>query len=109
MKVDRIHCPECDAVRKCSTPGTNHTFHVIMSLFTLGIWPLFWVGAAMSNTWTCDTCGEDVTGAMKRVRRKRNNSNRWAAVGRIVKVAAYGGLGLVALTVCLAVLGAVLK
>lgn len=64
MKIDRMFCPTCDKLTKCSCDGANHLLHFLLALVTAGFWLLVWplVIWRAGRKWRCDTCGESIWG-----------------------------------------------
>lgn len=54
------HCASCGRARPHLQPTTSHLLHLVLSLFTLGLWVVIWVLAALStNKATCTVCATE--------------------------------------------------
>jgi len=54
------YCRGCKAMKMHVQPATSHVLHLLLSLFTFGIWIVIWILAAVSNASqkTCSVCGK---------------------------------------------------
>ena len=51
-------CKECDKRVVVFRKGTNHILHFLLSLFTLGLWLIVWIGTSIKiGGWRCTQCG----------------------------------------------------
>lgn len=51
-------CKQCGVARKLERKGTNHVLHLLLSIFTLGLWLIVWVGVTVKfGGWRCSQCG----------------------------------------------------
>ena len=57
MEHKRKFCKTCGKNVKREAKGTSHILHLILSIFSCGIWMPIWILCAMSATWTCSECG----------------------------------------------------
>jgi len=56
-----LYCKRCKKETLAKRKKTNHIFHIIISLITLGLWIPFWIMAILQfNSWHCDVCGTRV-------------------------------------------------
>jgi hypothetical protein len=56
----QIHCTMCQRQVLAKRPGTNHVLHLLMCVFTCGLWALVWllITATTGNKpWRCSVCG----------------------------------------------------
>ena len=62
-QVTRKHCKDCGEMRKVSRQGCNHILHLLLSMFTVGLRLIVWIGSAVQiGGWRCDTCGSKRVG-----------------------------------------------
>ncbi len=62
MQQLSLQCAKCDAVMPHNAAVTNHILHLLMSLFTIGIWLVVWLVVAVKNADTkakCVKCGTE--------------------------------------------------
>ena len=53
-------CKQCNKQVVVFRKGTNHILHLILSVITVGIWLIIWLGAAVKiGGWRCTECGTD--------------------------------------------------
>ncbi len=53
------YCEFCETNVLVVRQGTNHTLHILLSLFTFGIWLFIWAAAAINKRdWRCAQCGQ---------------------------------------------------
>jgi hypothetical protein len=51
-------CSNCQRHVLARRPGTNHILHLLMVLFTCGVWALVWAGQSVKfGGWRCSFCG----------------------------------------------------
>jgi len=51
-------CKSCEERRKLFRKGSNHVLHLILTLLTVGLWAIVWLGVSIKfGGWRCDTCG----------------------------------------------------
>ncbi len=51
-------CKKCDANRKVERPTVNHILHLILTIVTVGLWSIVWIGSVIRfGGWRCSTCG----------------------------------------------------
>jgi hypothetical protein len=52
-------CPDCERNVLATRPGVNHTFHLLMCVFTCACWLWVWVLLSLFNVggWMCPRCG----------------------------------------------------
>jgi hypothetical protein len=66
-KQIELQCRKCDAVIPHTRATTNHVVHLLLSVFTAGIWLIVWILVALSESKqaTCSKCGNkrQLTGA----------------------------------------------
>jgi hypothetical protein len=62
------YCRRCAVPSKLERKGTNHVLHLLLSIVTLGLWLIVWIGVAVKfGGWSCSQCGsEDVTTSVPR-------------------------------------------
>jgi hypothetical protein len=55
-------CPGCDRLVAAYRSRPNHTFHLILTLLTLGLWSIVWLLIAVAGlgSWRCRGCGRRV-------------------------------------------------
>ena len=56
-------CKTCNKQVLARRKGVNHILHLILSLFTFGIWVIIWILVVVKNIvvigeWRCSTCGK---------------------------------------------------
>lgn len=53
-------CKTCDKQTLVFRKGTNHLLHLLLTVFTAGIWAIVWIGSAIKfGGWRCATCGSN--------------------------------------------------
>ena len=65
MQYKTGFCGQCNAQRKVERAGTNHWFHLIMTILTFGLWIPIWICVPYRHVgllrkrhgWRCSTCG----------------------------------------------------
>lgn len=53
------HCPVCKHRQRFKRIETNHLFHALVTLFTLGIWSISWIALVIGRRlcpWRCAQC-----------------------------------------------------
>jgi hypothetical protein len=51
-------CAQCQRFVLARRPGTNHIFHLLMCVFTCGLWVIIWfLSSAKVGGWRCSVCG----------------------------------------------------
>lgn len=51
-------CAQCQRYVLARRPGTNHVFHLLMCVFTCGLWVIVWfLSSAKVGGWRCSVCG----------------------------------------------------
>lgn len=51
-------CLTCNRLCLAHRAGTSHVFHLLMCLFTCGLWVIVWALSAVKiGGWRCVTCG----------------------------------------------------
>lgn len=51
-------CAQCQRFVLARRPGTNHIFHLLMCVFTCGLWVIVWfLSSAKMGGWRCSVCG----------------------------------------------------
>lgn len=51
-------CQQCNGQRVVFRKGTNHILHLLLSVFTLGLWLIVWIGVTVKfGGWRCSVCG----------------------------------------------------
>lgn len=54
-------CRTCNRQALATRPGTNHILHLLISVFTLGLWIPMWILISIKiGGWRCNTCGMQV-------------------------------------------------
>ncbi len=54
-------CPVCGPVKKVRK-GTNHIFHLILTLLTAGIWLIVWLLSMIKlGGWRCEKCHRKIS------------------------------------------------
>lgn len=55
----QLGCARCQAVTPHNVETANHALHLLLSVFTLGLWLLVWIFAVAGSgkTGTCVRCG----------------------------------------------------
>ncbi len=60
MPIEKTYgfCRHCNKRTEIYRKSCNHVVHAILSLFTLGIWLIVWIGSAIRfGGWKCTACG----------------------------------------------------
>ncbi len=54
------YCRRCKKMTMHVQPSTSHVLHLLLSIFTFGIWLIVWVLAAVANSSqkACTACGK---------------------------------------------------
>jgi hypothetical protein len=51
-------CKRCDKQVVVFRKGTNHILHLLLTIFTAGLWLLVWIGVGIKfGGWRCTQCG----------------------------------------------------
>lgn len=52
-------CPACQRMTQHVQPGTSHVLHLLLAVFSFGVWLPVWLLVALNNTTKaqCTTCG----------------------------------------------------
>lgn len=51
-------CSRCKDQRKVGRKGTSHVLHLLLSIVTMGLWLIIWIGTSIKfGGWRCETCG----------------------------------------------------
>jgi hypothetical protein len=55
----QLQCAGCEAVMPHTQPAPNHILHLLLTIFTAGLWLIVWIIIAMSGGGkaTCSKCG----------------------------------------------------
>jgi hypothetical protein len=54
----QLYCKQCNRNVLAKRKGTSHIFHLIMTIFTAGLWLLVWLGQSIKvGGWRCAFCG----------------------------------------------------
>ena len=67
------HCPNCDQVQPHNTTKVNHILHLLLTIFTAGLWLIVWLGVSVTfgkRKATCAGCGFTPRTARRVVRRE---------------------------------------
>ena len=63
MYVAQGFCHDCDEFVKIEKRGLNHILHIILSIFTMGLWVVVYIFLAIASLggwgWKCSKCGGD--------------------------------------------------
>jgi rubredoxin len=54
------HCPRCGHEQRFVSVETNHLLHLVLTIFTLGLWFVCWISLCVSKLmrpWRCEHCG----------------------------------------------------
>jgi len=52
------YCKRCNKQVMIRRKGTNHVLHLLLTLFTAGLWLLIWIPASIRiGGWRCVQCG----------------------------------------------------
>ncbi len=66
IQVKSGFCKACDAQRKVERKGTNHILHLLISVFTAGLWiPVWFLHTIKIGGWRCGTCGSTKTSGVR--------------------------------------------
>ncbi len=51
-------CGVCASQRKVERQGPNHILHLLLTVFTGGLWVIFWILLSIQpGAWRCSQCG----------------------------------------------------
>lgn len=51
-------CRDCNKNTLFTRAGTSHVLHLIMTIITVGVWLIFWIGSCIKfGGWSCTQCG----------------------------------------------------
>lgn len=54
-------CRACGRQQIVIRKGANHVLHLILSVLTMGLWLLVWLGSVIRfGGWSCSACGRKV-------------------------------------------------
>jgi hypothetical protein len=66
MQYKSGFCKQCGEQRKVERKGTNHILHLILSVLTVGVWVIIWIGTSIKfGGWRCGTCGSTQTAKVR--------------------------------------------
>ena len=53
-------CRHCKRLTRHLEPATSHVLHLLLTVFTFGLWSIVWVFSAIANSSqkTCSACGK---------------------------------------------------
>ncbi len=57
------YCQDCKQNVLAEKTKTNHILHLLLTIFTGGIWVIIWILATVASkvkAWKCSHCGRDV-------------------------------------------------
>lgn len=91
MAISRGYCPNCDKDVVTETQSPNHLIHLVLSLFTAGLWLPVWIIIALDPKKNCRDCGARASGSRTR-----------AGFDKVIKYAVAGFFSLLILLVILA-------
>lgn len=58
VENQQMFCNKCEKNVYSSREGTNHTFHLILTVVTGGLWGLVWLFKSFKfGGWSCPACG----------------------------------------------------
>lgn len=58
-KITQKHCKTCEKKVLAKKNGPNHILHLILSIFTAGIWLVIWLAVSLlQEPWRCSQCGQ---------------------------------------------------
>jgi len=58
VKQKSAWCPVCNQQRLFIAPKPNHILHLLLSIFTLGIWLIVWLLiGGKTGPYRCSVCG----------------------------------------------------
>ena len=53
------YCAKCNKRVMVARPGTNHILHLLLTILTVGLWLIVWIGCAIKvGGWRCSVCGK---------------------------------------------------
>lgn len=68
LQTKRGFCKDCNDYRKLERQTANHVFHLLVAIFTLGIWIPFWFLLSFrAGGWKCSQCGSKKTGLLNKI------------------------------------------
>lgn len=54
----QLRCEQCAAITTHTQKTPNHVLHLLLSIFTVGLWIIVWIIIAMTNKDArCEPCG----------------------------------------------------
>lgn len=60
------YCKRCDEQRVVFRKRANHVLHLLLTVLTLGLWVVIWLGVAIQfGGWRCSVCGGKVSGRVR--------------------------------------------
>jgi len=58
IENQQMHCKNCEKNVLSTREGTNHTFHLIATVVTGGLWAFVWLFRSFKyGGWCCPFCG----------------------------------------------------
>jgi DNA-directed RNA polymerase subunit RPC12/RpoP len=58
IENQQMYCMKCEKNVLSKREGTNHTFHLIATVVTGGLWALVWLFRSFKyGGWRCPSCG----------------------------------------------------
>lgn len=73
MAISRGYCPNCDKEVITEIKSPSHLIHLVLTLFTFGLWLPVWIIIAIDPTLNCRECGARAGRSKARL-----TAERWA-------------------------------
>ncbi|MBL7223420.1 MAG: hypothetical protein ISS72_06190 [Candidatus Brocadiae bacterium] len=59
-EIKSAYCLQCKEVRRFERRGVNHVLHLLLSVFSLGLWVPLWILLALCpEVFHCMACGAE--------------------------------------------------
>lgn len=59
MEHIQAYCKDCEKRIRAERKGTKHILHLILTIFTAGLWLIIWIGSSIKfGGWSCPSCAK---------------------------------------------------
>lgn len=57
VRIASRYCRKCQRQTAAIRSGANHVLHLLLTVFTAGLWLPVWILSSLGGSWRCQTCG----------------------------------------------------